>query len=64
MMALPLLSACQKWDKDKEEETKLAALFVSVSGLSLLCHRVNAFIFKCSGSYPDRNFRRKDCSLA
>lgn len=53
MMALPLLSARQKWDKDKEEETKLAVVFVSVSGLSLLCHRVSAFVFRCSGSYTD-----------
>lgn len=31
MMALPFLPAHQKWDKDKEEETKLAFVFVSVS---------------------------------
>lgn len=49
MMALPLFN-CQEWDKkDREEETNLAALSVSVSGLSLPCQRINC-IFKCSGS--------------
>lgn len=50
MMALPL-SASPEWDKKgREEVTKLAALSVSVSGLSLPCQRENLFIFKCSGS--------------
>lgn len=48
MMALPL-SASQEWEKKDREETKLAALCFCKWFVSS-CHRVNLFIFKCSGS--------------
>lgn len=45
----PASPLCQSRMGQEGEKTKLAALFVSVSGLSL-CPRVHLFIFKCSGS--------------